>query len=224
MPPANTVESLYHAHHNWLTGWLRRKLGCPHNAADLAQDTFIRVLTAREAAPIIEPRAFLTTVAKRVLFNYYRRQDLERAYLDALAQMPEQVVPSEEEKAIILQTLVELDQGLQDDRFFFFAGNHLFRHLRQGVEVSALKVLAAVVVEQHALGDGGEECPRLDDGRRFASGQDPDKGVLRQVGGVVRAAKLASQPTGEPVVMGVVETFNGIGWRQRDHSGSLRML
>ncbi len=112
MPPANTVESLYHAHHNWLTGWLRRKLGCPHNAADLAQDTFIRVLTAREAAPIIEPRAFLTTVAKRVLFNYYRRQDLERAYLDALAQMPEQVVPSEEEKAIILQTLVELDQLL----------------------------------------------------------------------------------------------------------------
>lgn len=112
MPPANTVESLYHAHHNWLTGWLRRKLGCPHNAADLAQDTFIRVLTAREAAPIIEPRAFLTTVAKRVLSNYYRRQDLERAYLDALAQMPEQVVPSEEEKAIILQTLVELDQLL----------------------------------------------------------------------------------------------------------------
>ena len=112
MPPANTVESLYHAHHNWLTGWLRRKLGCPHNAADLAQDTFIRVLTAREAAPIIEPRAFLTTVAKRVLFNYYRRQDLERAYLDALAQMPEQVAPSEEEKAIILQTLVELDQLL----------------------------------------------------------------------------------------------------------------
>ena len=40
------------------------------------------------ASPIIEPRAFLTTVAKRVLFNYYRRQDLERAYLDALAQMP----------------------------------------------------------------------------------------------------------------------------------------
>jgi RNA polymerase sigma-70 factor (ECF subfamily) len=112
LPPANTVESLYHAHHNWLTGWLRRKLGCPHNAADLAQDTFIRVLTAREASPIIEPRAFLTTVAKRVLFNYYRRQDLERAYLDALAQMPEQVIPSEEEKAIILQTLVELDQLL----------------------------------------------------------------------------------------------------------------
>jgi RNA polymerase sigma factor (sigma-70 family) len=105
---AHPVESLYHDHHSWLTGWLRRRLGCPDSAADLAQDTFIRVLSAREPAVIIEPRAFLTTLAKRVLFNHYRRQDLERAYLDTLAQMPEVTAPSEEDKAIILQTLIEL--------------------------------------------------------------------------------------------------------------------
>mgnify|MGYP001552507885 CR=1 FL=1 len=103
---------LYNAHHSWLNGWLRRKLGCPDSAADLAQDTFMRVLTARDPQPVLEPRAFLTTIAKRVLFNHYRRQDLERAYLDTLAQLPEQVVPSEEERAIILQSLMELDQLL----------------------------------------------------------------------------------------------------------------
>lgn len=112
MQPNTSVEVLYQAHLNWLTGWLRRKLGCPDSAADLAQDTFMRVLTARETPQIIEPRAFLTTLAKRVLFNHYRRQDLERAYLEALAQMPEQVAPCEEERAIILQTLMELDQLL----------------------------------------------------------------------------------------------------------------
>lgn len=112
MQPSNPVEVLYNDHHHWLTGWLRRKLGCPENAADLAQDTFIRVLSAREAPTLIEPRAFLTTVAKRVLFNFYRRQDLERAYLEALAQMPEHVALSEEDRAIILQTLLELDQLL----------------------------------------------------------------------------------------------------------------
>ncbi|WP_095188777.1 sigma-70 family RNA polymerase sigma factor [Pseudomonas sp. Irchel 3E19] len=112
MPSAHPVESLYQEHHRWLTGWLRRKLGCPDSAADLAQDTFIKVLTAREPPVIIEPRAFLTTLAKRVVFNHYRRQDLERAYLDTLAQMPETVAPSEEDKAIILQTLIELDQLL----------------------------------------------------------------------------------------------------------------
>ena len=112
LPPSNTVEVLYMDHHSWLTGWLRRKLGCPHSAADLAQDTFMRLLSARETPSITEPRAFLTVVAKRVLFNHYRRQDLERAYLQALADMPEQLVPSEEERAIILQTLMELDQLL----------------------------------------------------------------------------------------------------------------
>ena len=112
MSSAHPVESLYHDHHSWLTGWLRRRLGCPDSAADLAQDTFIRVLSAREPAAIIEPRAFLTTLAKRVLFNHYRRQDLERAYLETLAQMPEMLAPSEEDKAIILQTLIELDQLL----------------------------------------------------------------------------------------------------------------
>ena len=47
-----------------------------------------------------------------MLCNHYRRQDLERAYLDTLAQMPELLAPSEEDKAIILQTLTELDQLL----------------------------------------------------------------------------------------------------------------
>jgi RNA polymerase sigma-70 factor (ECF subfamily) len=72
----------------------------------------MRLLTARETPPLREPRAFLTTVAKRVLFNHYRRQDLERAYHQALAQLPEALVPSEEYRAIILQTLTELDELL----------------------------------------------------------------------------------------------------------------
>lgn len=108
-PASQSVEGLYLVHRRWLTEWLRSRLGCPDNAADLAQDTFMRLLSAREIAPIREPRAFLTTVAKRVLFNHYRRQDLERAYLEALSQMPEPLAPSEEHRAIILQTLLELD-------------------------------------------------------------------------------------------------------------------
>ncbi|MCP6237237.1 RNA polymerase subunit sigma, partial [Klebsiella pneumoniae] len=83
-------------HHGWLSNWLRRRLGCPQNAADLAQDTFLRLLTAREQPVILEPRAFLTTIARRVLANHFRRQEIERAYLEALAAQPEALVPSEE--------------------------------------------------------------------------------------------------------------------------------
>ena len=111
-PAPASLEGLYSAHHNWLTGWLRQRLGCPHSAADLAQDTFMRLLQARETPTLNEPRAFLTTVAKRVLFNHYRRQDLERAYYQTLAQLPEAVAPCEEHRAIILETLIELDRLL----------------------------------------------------------------------------------------------------------------
>ncbi|HYQ49780.1 MAG TPA: sigma factor-like helix-turn-helix DNA-binding protein, partial [Pseudomonas sp.] len=44
--------------------------------------------------------------------NHFRRQELERAYLEALAQVPENVAPSEEQKAIIFETLLELDRLL----------------------------------------------------------------------------------------------------------------
>ncbi len=38
------VGDLYAEHHQWLTGWIRRKLGCDESAADLTQDTFVRLL------------------------------------------------------------------------------------------------------------------------------------------------------------------------------------
>jgi RNA polymerase sigma-70 factor (ECF subfamily) len=110
----NDLHTLYIDHHRWLHGWLRKKLGCSHRAADLAHDTFVRLLTCEKAPAIQEPRAFLTTVAQRVLSNHRRRELIERAYRDALAQLPEALAPSPEECAIVLETLVEIDQLLGD--------------------------------------------------------------------------------------------------------------
>ena len=105
-PPS---DRLYSEHHGWLLAWLRRRLGCTDRAADLAQDTFVRVLGARPAAPIREPRAYLTTIARSVLVNWLERQALERAYLDALASLPEPLAPSPEERYLVLEALSELD-------------------------------------------------------------------------------------------------------------------
>jgi len=107
-----SVEQLYSQHHGWLQGWLRKKLGCSQRAADLAHDTFVRILASRLPEPLHEPRAYLTTVAKGVLVNWYQRQDLERAYLEALAALPEALVPSEEERYLILEALGEIDSLL----------------------------------------------------------------------------------------------------------------
>ena len=110
------IATLYTDHHNWLQGWLRRRLGHAGDAADLAQDTFLRLLTspAHEAlsGPLREPRAYLATVARRLLVNHLRRQSLEQAYLQALAALPEPQAPSPEQQLLILQALQEIDAML----------------------------------------------------------------------------------------------------------------
>lgn len=106
------ISTLYSDHNSWLQGWLRKKLGDAGKAADLAHDTFLRLLAREELISAREPRAFLTTVAQRVLFSHWRREELERAYLDALMQVPETLVPPPEERAILLEGLLEIDRML----------------------------------------------------------------------------------------------------------------
>lgn len=106
-----TIEALYRGHHGWLYTTLRKKLGNAMDAADLAQDTFTRILASR--VPVIEqPRAYLSCVAKGILVNWYQRKALERAYLDALALLPISEVPSPELRFMTLETLHEIDTML----------------------------------------------------------------------------------------------------------------
>jgi RNA polymerase sigma-70 factor (ECF subfamily) len=107
------VAVLYRQQHGWLQSWLRRRLNCSQSAADLAQDTFMRLLAKEQVPELHAPRTFLAKVAQSVLCNHYRRQKLERAYLEALAAMPEQVAPSLETQAILLETLIALDAALE---------------------------------------------------------------------------------------------------------------
>lgn len=110
--PSDPVAELYGQHHGWLQGWLRKKTGCPHNAADLAHDTFVRLMNARNAAELKEPRAYLTTVAHGLMVNYFRRQAIERAYLDALAHQAEACAPSPEARALVIEALLAIDTML----------------------------------------------------------------------------------------------------------------
>ncbi|MCF7200723.1 sigma-70 family RNA polymerase sigma factor [Pseudomonas oligotrophica] len=107
------LHRLYAENSGWLNGWLRRQLGCSQRAADLAQDTFVRVL-AKESDPngIREPRAYLHTIAKGLLLNHWRRRQLEQAYLEALALQPEPLAPSPETQALVVETLLQVEAML----------------------------------------------------------------------------------------------------------------
>lgn len=107
------VAALYRQQHSWLQNWLKRRLNCSQSAADLTQDTFMRLLAKEQVPDLYAPRTFLAKVAQNVLSNHYRRQKLERAYLEALAAMPEPLAPSLENQAILLETLIALDAALE---------------------------------------------------------------------------------------------------------------
>lgn len=106
------VGLLYRDHRDWLLGWLRKSLQCPHRAEDLSQDTFIRLLGRPDLQQPREPRALLTAIAKGLLIDHFRRSALERSYLDELALLPESAQPSPEEQALILESLREIDRLL----------------------------------------------------------------------------------------------------------------
>ena len=107
-----SIDAIYRAHHGWLLGWFRRRLGGASCAADLAHDTFVRLMVSRDAQAIDEPRAFLRTLAHGVVVNHWRRQDIERAWLESLAAMPEPLAPSPEARLLALETLCRIDAML----------------------------------------------------------------------------------------------------------------
>jgi RNA polymerase sigma factor (sigma-70 family) len=103
------VHQLYHDHHGWLQGWLRKRLGCADKASDLAQDTFVRLISQRNDPQLREPRAYLSTIARSLMIDLFRRRTLEQAYLETLATLPEQLEVSPEARSIIIETLLEID-------------------------------------------------------------------------------------------------------------------
>lgn len=106
------LEVLYGTHHGWLHGWLRRSLGCSQQAADLAQDTFLRLLVRGQPISDRAPRALLARIARGLVIDHWRRDALERAYLEALAQLPEASHPSPEVRHEALQCLERIAQML----------------------------------------------------------------------------------------------------------------
>lgn len=106
------ITDLYSSHHGWLYGWLRKKLGCTHQAADLAHDTYVRVISSGRLPPQDQSRAFLTQIAKNLVVDMYRRRRLEQAYQETIALLPEPQVPSVEERTLLLETLFEIDAML----------------------------------------------------------------------------------------------------------------
>ncbi|MCE1117308.1 MULTISPECIES: sigma-70 family RNA polymerase sigma factor [Pseudomonas] len=108
------LHQLYSENNGWLKSWLRTRLGNAADASDLAHDTFLRVMTARNQLPIREPRSYLSAIARALLIDKVRRRTIEQAYLQALALRPEPVEVSPEIRLSIIEMLVAVDALLDE--------------------------------------------------------------------------------------------------------------
>ncbi|WP_421546608.1 sigma-70 family RNA polymerase sigma factor [Pseudomonas sp. QD4] len=151
LPMQHAVNVLYTEHHGWLLGWLRKKLGCPQNAADLSHDTFVRILSSCEAlGGMREPRAFLTTTARHLIIDRARRRKIEDAYLRELALTIDLLEGCQQSPEQILVTLEALEQiafvldglGLKARQVFLM---HFLEGLRQAEIASRLQISERMV-------------------------------------------------------------------------------
>lgn len=106
------LETLYQAHYGWLRAWLMRRLGCGSDAADLAQDAFVRLLVApRRFDSPQGARAYLRSMGKGLCIDLWRRREVERAWRETLTLHG--AAPSAEHQAIVIETLLEVGAMLQ---------------------------------------------------------------------------------------------------------------
>ena len=98
MPPqdsetARWFEEHVRPHEPGLRAWLRAHFPRLVDADDLVQDSFVRLLRARETGPIENPRAFLFTTARNAALDHYRHErvlSLEPLVSEAASNVEEQ--------------------------------------------------------------------------------------------------------------------------------------
>ena len=113
------IDALYREHHQWLLAWLRKKMNCPQNAADLSHDTFIRLLSLQESPVLREPRAYLLVTANRLMINLNRRHKVEAETLHSIAvliseQADQDVAHAAAVRQLLESTILMLIDGLDE--------------------------------------------------------------------------------------------------------------
>lgn len=110
---SSNTAFLYVDNLSWLRQLIFRRVGCNELAADLAQDTFLRLLHRPQEFDSKEGvRAWLSRVAHGLCVDHWRHQEVERAWLETLSAQPEEFMLSSEQQAILIETLFELDAML----------------------------------------------------------------------------------------------------------------
>ncbi|MDX7999207.1 sigma-70 family RNA polymerase sigma factor [Xenorhabdus sp. Reich] len=108
------AHKLYFDHHRWLCCWIRQNSAFPNHAEDLTHEIFIKLMQSSDLADIRQPKAFLMTIARRTIANYYRRKKLEDSYLEYVRTAPKISSNSSEYQFLLLEQLDRIDKTLDE--------------------------------------------------------------------------------------------------------------
>lgn len=160
------INALYQEHHPWLVRLLINKLNCPFDAADLAQDAFIRLINnPKKFDNLVGARHYLSRMANGMSIDLWRKQQLEQAYLATLSAEPNHTTQTLEQQHIIIETLFQIDKQLRalpnKIALTFIAVNiegltYQQVATKQGISVSSVKnylILAMVKLAKLALAE-----------------------------------------------------------------------
>ncbi|MGN7998911.1 sigma-70 family RNA polymerase sigma factor [Sphingomonas sp. 22176] len=109
----SALDAIFRSDYAWLQSWVKRRTAANHLAEDVAAETMLRLTSIAANQQIREPRAIMTIIARRILYDLRVRNDLHCAYEEAMALLPAALEPSPEEQLIVREALRQIDRVLQ---------------------------------------------------------------------------------------------------------------
>lgn len=133
-----------------LRSFLTRRLGCPDIAADLVQDTFLRLATRRDPGSHANPRALVFRIAANLATDHSRQQRLRDTYhggsLDertvaSPAPPPDGELVAQQNHALLKQAIAQLPEKRRTVFLLRMAQELSYDQIatRVGISVSAVE-------------------------------------------------------------------------------------
>lgn len=113
-PNSNHLLTVFQEHYADLLAFLARRLGNVEKAADVAQDTYLRLAGLSDTAQIMEPRAFVFRVAGNLAIDRLRQEQRRSALQDDEAFDEDFCDPmaSPERSFLAAEAIEQLDKAL----------------------------------------------------------------------------------------------------------------
>lgn len=142
----------FEAYYDELAAFVRRKVNCPALAADIMQETYVRLAGGSSRGPVRNPRAFLYRVAGNLAIDHLRQGQVRARYvissppsedIPSPEPSPDRVVQGREEIEILQGAVLELPAKCREV-FLLYKGQGL-----SVKEVAEMLHISPKTVEKH---------------------------------------------------------------------------